>query len=158
MKTEQTFSALIAVAVGALSSYFLKLFIPLVVLLLVMLLDWITGLSKAWKRGELSSRVGLQGLIKKVGYLAIVVVAGVMDWLFDYGLSIAGIDFKLPFLVAAIVMVWLIINELISILENVAALGVPVPPFIKKLLARLKKTVDDKTGENEPEEQEEQHD
>lgn len=158
MKTEyNTISALVAAALGALSSYFLKLFIPLLILVLVMLLDWATGLSKAWKRGELSSRVGLHGAIKKVGYLAIVAVAGVMDWLFDYGLSTAGIDFKLPFLVAAIVMVWLIINELISILENVAELGVPVPPFIKKLLARLKKTVDEKTGESAPEE-DEQHD
>jgi len=47
-------------------------------------------------------------------------------------------------LVAAIVIVWLIINELLSILENVAAIGGPVPAFLQKLLGRLKNAVEKK--------------
>lgn len=156
MKTEyNTLAAVAAAALGALSSYFLALFIPIVVLVLVMILDWVSGLMKAWRKGELSSKIGIQGAVKKVGYLVIVAVAGVIDWLFDYGLMTAGIDFKLPFLMAAIVMVWLIINELISILENVAAIGGPVPPFIKTLLGKLKKTVEEKTGETDKQNTEE---
>ena len=54
MKTEtNTISAVLAVAVGALSSYFLKLLIPLIILFLVMLLDYCTGMAKAWVKGEL---------------------------------------------------------------------------------------------------------
>ena len=47
---------------------------------------------------------------------------------------------------SGIVMIWLIINELISILENVAAIGGPTPPFVTKLLSKLKNTVEDKAG------------
>lgn len=147
MKTEtNTISAVIAAALGALLSYCVQLVIPLIVLILVMLLDYATGMSKAWIRGELSSRIGVRGIIKKLGYIVIVAVAGVMDWLISYGLKSVGIDYKLPFLFAAIVMIWLIINELISILENVAAIGGPTPPFVTKLLSKLKNTVEDKAG------------
>ena len=147
MKTEaNTISAVIAAALGALLSYCVQLVIPLIVLFLVMLLDYVTGMSKAWIRGEMSSRIGIKGIVKKLGYIVIVAVAGVMDWLIAYGLESVGIEFKLPFLLAAIVMIWLIINELISILENVAAIGGPTPPFITKLLSKLKNTVEDKAG------------
>lgn len=144
MKTEyKTLEALVAAALGALASYALQLTIPLAVLLIVMVLDYITGIVKAWMREELSSRVGIFGIIKKLGYLVIVAVAGVVDWLLAYGLQQVGIDLRLPFLLAAIVTCWLIINELISILENIAAQGGPVPPWLGRLLNRLKNTVDE---------------
>ena len=41
---------------------------------------------------------------------------------------------------------WLIINELISILENVAAIGGPVPEFLKALLGKLKTATEEKAG------------
>ena len=46
-------------------------------------------------------------------------VAGVVDWLVRYGLTQVGVEVSFRFLMAAMVIVWLIINELISILENV---------------------------------------
>lgn len=134
--------AVVAAAIGALCSYASKLATPLAVLLFAMILDYLTGMAKAWTRGELSSKRGMQGILKKVGYLVVVCAAGVIDWLLMYGLKSAGIDAQLPFLFAAVVTVWLIINELISILENVAALGVPVPGFVLKLLDRLKGAVE----------------
>ena len=157
MKSENTIAAVLAVALGALSSYFMRLIIPLIVLVSVMLVDYGTGMAKAWIKEELSSRIGLRGILKKVGYLVIVSVAGVMDWLIDYGLAEVGVDVKLPFLLAAMVAVWLIINELISILENVAAMGGPVPKFLVRILQRLKSTVSEKAGEpkdDEPEQNE----
>lgn len=143
MKTEyNTISAVLAVALGALGSYFLKLMLPLIMLVLVMALDWATGMAKAWKQGNMSSRIGALGFLKKVSYLVVVAVAGITDALFEYGLSTVGIEYKMPFLLAAMVAVWLIVNELISILENVAAIDGPVPPFIRKLLGHLKNTVE----------------
>ena len=82
--------------------------------------------------------------LKKLGYLALVGVAGVVDWLVRYGLAQTGVEVTFQFLVAAIVIVWLIINELLSILENVAAIGGPVPAFLQKLLGRLKNAVEKK--------------
>ena len=43
--------------------------------------------------------------------------------------------------VGAGVAIWLIINELISVMENLAAIGVPGFPRLSKLLERLKNTV-----------------
>ena len=146
MKTETNGAAAAVLAAfwGLVCSYCIKIMVPLIVLLCVMLLDYITGLAKAWHRGELSSRVGARGILKKLGYVVTVAVAGVMDWLISYGLAQAGIDLHLPFLLGMIVTCWLIINELISILENVAAMDGPVPPWLGRILNKLKQTVDEK--------------
>ena len=60
-----------------------------------------------------------------------------------------GLDWRLDFLIASIVVIWLVINELISILENVAALGAPVPGFLQSLIKRLKVSVEDKVEPKE---------
>lgn len=147
MKTETNGAAAVLAAFwGLVCSYCIKIMVPLIVLLCVMLLDYVTGMAKAWHRGELSSRVGVRGILKKLGYVVTVAVAGVMDWLIGYGLAQAGIDVHLPFLLGMIVTCWLIINELISILENVAAMDGPVPPWLGRLLNKLKQTVDDKVA------------
>ncbi|MEI3124242.1 MAG: phage holin family protein [Oscillospiraceae bacterium] len=46
-------------------------------------------------------------------------------------------------------IVWLIINELLSILENVEAIGVPLPAFLRKLLGRLQVSTEAKTDTEE---------
>ena len=45
--------------------------------------------------------------------------------------------------------IWLIINELISVLENLAAIGVPGFPRLNRLLSRLKSTVNEKEDEHD---------
>ena len=139
MKNENSVIAILAAAGGALCSYGAKLVVPLAVLLLVMVADYVSGMAKAWSTGTLCSRIGLRGILKKLGYLVLVGVAGVVD-----GLAQTGVEVTFQFLVAAMVIVWLIINELISILENVAAIGGPVPAFLQKLLGRLKNAVEKK--------------
>lgn len=141
---ENAIKAVLAAALGALASYGTQLIIPAIILVAVMVLDYITGMAKAWQAGDLSSRVGIGGILKKVGYLVIVAVACVLDWLVRYGADQMGLDWKLDFLIASIVVIWLVINELISILENVAALGAPVPGFLQSLIKRLKVSVEDK--------------
>ena len=115
----------IKAALAALCAYGVQLLVPVLVLVVVMLLDYATGMAKAWNAGELSSRVGLRGILKKVGYVATVGVAAVVDWLLRYGAGTLGWD-------------WLVINELLSILENVSAMGAPVPDFVQSLLQKLK--------------------
>lgn len=130
--------AVLAAALGVASSYLVQLIVPLIVLVIAMLADYGTGMAKAWNAGALCSRTGIRGILKKVGYLVIVAVAMGADYLLRYGLSQVGVHINIEFLIAAIVIVWLIINELISILENVAAIGAPVPEFLLKLIRKLK--------------------
>lgn len=146
---ENTMKAVLAAALGTLCAYGLQLLVPVLVLVAVMLLDYATGMAKAWQAGELCSRTGIKGILKKLGYLVIVAVAGVTDWLLRYGLASVGVEMKVEFLFAVVVIVWLVINELISILENVAAIGGPVPGFLQKLIQRLKVSVETKVGDGE---------
>lgn len=145
------FKAAVAAAVGTLVAYGVQLFIPCIVLVVVMLLDYITGMVKAWEAGELSSKVGIKGILKKLGYLVIVSVACVVDWCVRYGVESVGMEWKFEFLFASIVLLWLVINELISILENVSAIGAPVPAFLTKIIGKLKTNTENKVGDNEDE-------
>lgn len=145
------FKAAVAAAIGALVAYGVQLFIPCIVLVVVMLLDYITGMVKAWEAGELSSKVGIKGILKKLGYLVIVSVACVVDWSVRYGVESVGMEWKFEFLFASIVLLWLVINELISILENVSAIGAPVPAFLTKIIDKLKTNTENKVGDNEDE-------
>lgn len=137
--------ATVSVAIGALISYFNILLIPILVLIAVMLIDYITGLTSAYRNGELKSKTGLIGILKKVSYLVLVAVGGVVDYLICSGLATAGFDFGVTYCCGFIVCVWLIINELISILENLAGLGTPIPKFLVNVVHRLKNTVENKT-------------
>lgn len=148
---ENVIKGAVTAGLAAFIAYMGQLIIPIIILAAVMLLDYGTGLVKAWASGSLSSRIGILGIVKKVGYLCIVIVGMAVDWIVRSGLGAIGVEFKLEFLFAMLVIVWLVINELISILENVAAIGGPSVGFMSKLLKRLKTSVENKTGENEEE-------
>lgn len=141
--------ATVSVAIGALISYFNILLIPILVLIAVMLIDYITGLTSAYRNGELKSKTGLIVILKKVSYLVLVAVGGVVDYLICSGLATAGFDFGITYCCGLIVCVWLIINELISILENIAELGTPIPKFLISIVHKLKDSVDNDTDTKE---------
>lgn len=101
-------------------------------LLIFIVADYITGLLKAWKTGKLNSRIGAEGIIKKVGYLIIVILAVYLDRLAgDIGV------------IRNIVIYFFIANEGISILENWGAMGVPFPEILRKKLEQLRGTDSD---------------
>ena len=62
---EDTIKIFLAAFGAALWSYFQNIFAPLVILIVVMVVDYISGVAAAWVRHELSSRVGLIGIVKK---------------------------------------------------------------------------------------------
>lgn len=140
----KTWRGLIAIAVGGLSAYMRMMFVPLVILFAVMIVDYMSGMLKAWGNDELSSRAGLKGIVKKLCYLMLVIVAGVVDWLLWEGLKQVGITLNFGFCFGLIVTIWLIVNELISILENLEALHVPMPRFLKNIVKHLKSAVETK--------------
>lgn len=142
-----------AAALGAVTAYFNILMVPLVVLVIVMAIDYLTGMISAKRGGELNSRVGVLGIIKKVGYLALVGVGIVVDYLITSALAQVGVQTSLPNFFGLMVIIWLIINELISILENLGEIGVPMPPFLVRTVKNLKGKVDDATGKHFAEEE-----
>ena len=143
--------AVLSAAVAALTVYLNALIVPVLVLLVFMILDYATGMVRAWRARELSSKIGVDGIVKKVGYMVLVVVAMGVDYLVYNGLVAVNITVPYNLWFGLIVTIWLIINEMISILENLSDIGVPIPSFLKKIVKRLKKTVD-KEGERQTDE------
>lgn len=93
------------------------------ILALMMLIDIITGISKAIKNKNLKSRKSLFGYIRKILVFAIIILANMMD-------SVLGFNGAL-----VISTVWFYIaNELLSIIENSAQIGLPLPPKILEIL------------------------
>lgn len=145
MSKENVLHSVITFIVAGVSAYFQIIAVPLIVLIAVMLLDYVTGMVAAYIRAELSSRKGIIGILKKLGYFALVCVGISVDYILYSALQQLGISNEITMLFGLIVTVWLIINELISILENLAKIDVPIPNFLTKIIKKLKTTVEDKT-------------
>lgn len=143
MSKENIAQGIITLIAASISAYFGIIAIPLIVLTIVMLIDYITGMAAAYVNAELSSRKGIRGIFKKLGYYSLVCVGMTLDYILCSGLAQIGVYGNNIFF-GLIVTVWLIINELISILENLSRLDVPIPKFLKSVVERLKNNVDDK--------------
>ena len=146
---ENIFKGLVAAAGAAVGLYFKELLVPVAVLVAVMLLDYATGMADAWAARELSSKTGILGIVKKLCYLIAVAVAVVVDWVIQSVAAKAGLELGSFYAFGLLVTVWLILNELISILENLSALGVPLPEFLMRVIEKLKKTAEEKGDSNE---------
>ena len=101
--------------------------IALQCLLIAIAIDYISGLIKAYETRTLSSKIGMHGILKKVGLLAVVALAVVID-------RITGNSGD----IRTLVIYYFVANEGLSILENLAAAGVPIPEFVTKALKVLK--------------------
>lgn len=101
------------------------------VLLIFMVVDYLTGLSAAYIMSNvyLDSRKGFKGIIKKIVILCLVILAHQMDVL-------VGQDA----LVRNVVLLFFIGNEGLSILENAANCGLPIPQKLKDTLAQFTET------------------
>ena len=132
----ETWKAVLAATIAGFSAYMQHLLVPVVVLVGVMLFDYATGVGKAWMKKELCSGVGHAGIVKKVANMALVAVGMVVDYIIKLGVVEMGIGINMEgkFFFGLLVIVWLILNELISITENCAEMGLPVPEWMKKVL------------------------
>ena len=130
--------------VGAISSVLSSmlgiLYIPVLLLVTCNVVDYTTGLIAAKYRddGTISSYKSFRGIFKKISMWMLVVVGVVVDQLLKYTTDTIGLKFPFQFLIACIVAVWLICNELISILENIKDAGVNIPAFLLPLVKNIK--------------------
>lgn len=131
--------------VSALMSWLGILAIPVLLLVGCNVIDYGTGLCAAKYREErIDSYKGLKGIVKKVCMWLLIVVGAFIDILINYAVEYMGFAISLPFIVATIVAVWLIVNEIISILENMTDIGVDMPPFLLPLVKNIKHQVEEK--------------
>lgn len=127
-------------AIGGWLGYFLGGFDGLLYALIAfMVVDYITGVMCAIVDKTLSSAVGFKGICRKVLILALVGIAHILD---------ANIIGDGSVLRTAVIFFY-ISNEGVSLLENAAHLGLPIPEKMKEILAQLHNRADktDKGGE-----------
>ena len=127
-------------AIGGWLGYFLGGFDGLLYALIAfMVVDYITGVMCAIVDKTLSSAVGFKGICRKVLILALVGIAHILDT------NIIGDGSVLR----TTVIFFYISNEGVSLLENAAHLGLPIPEKMKEILAQLHNRADktDKGGE-----------
>lgn len=139
---------LTVIAVGsALMSWLGILAVPVFLLVGCNLIDYFTGLAAAKHRNQgINSYKSMHGIIKKVCMWLLIVVGAFVDTLLNYAVEYIGIGITIPFVVATVVAVWLIVNEVISILENMVDIGVELPPFLLPLVKNIKKQVEKKSN------------
>lgn len=147
--------AMVIAAFTALTSWLGILAIPMYLLVGLNLVDYITGVGAAKYRNEkISSYKGFRGITKKICMWLLVGLGAAIDWLLLYAAGTVGIRVPFTFIVASLAAVWLICNEIISILENIADIGVDMPPFMMKLVVLLKGKAEEQGDmEQKPEEE-----
>ena len=128
------------------------------VLMGMMVMDYITGML-ASKREALdhpddpaygwSSRRGAEGIIKKAGYLCVIAVAMVVDFLILRVAVETGFEVAAKAFFGLLVAVWYILNELLSIIENAGRMGAPIPEWLMKYVSVLKNKIDSQGGGTE---------
>lgn len=141
----------ISVTVGALLASWLGiLYVPMLILIACNIIDYITGLCAAKYRSEaISSYKSFRGIAKKICMWLLVAIGAMLDWLLSYAVGTAGISIGLNFVVASVAAVWLIANEIISILENIRDIGTPLPPFLMKIAENAKKSAENKGDDDD---------
>lgn len=125
--------------------------VMLIVWIISMALDYISGTCAAAKNGEWSSSVARQGLWHKGGMILVVIIAVIADMLFQVLLPhVPIIHIENPGVILPLVLAWYIITEAGSVLENAVKMGAVVPRWFAKILkvslAAVDKAAGDKDG------------
>lgn len=145
---------LMAIFAGAFVANQWGILIPMIFLLMfLMVMDYISGMLAAKKeaiehpnnkRYGWSSKKGILGIYKKIGYILSVFVMMCVDFLIYKIANEIGLDFNSKTYFAVLVTVWIILNEMLSIMENVGRLGVKLPKFVCRILIDLKDEIEKK--------------
>lgn len=116
-----------------------KVNLQIIILSIIMLIDYILGIilagifhkSPKSETGRLESKAGFKGIIRKAVYFVVVIIANFTD-------LISGTSF-----IRDCVIVCLIINDIISIIENLGLMGVPIPKVLINAIDILKRKSED---------------
>lgn len=136
--------AWVTIAVSAVMDFLGILAIPVFLMVSCNIIDYITGLiASKYRQEQINSYKGMRGIIKKVCMWLLVVVGAMVDVLIQYAAETMGLAIHIPFIVATLVAVWIVVNEIISILENLVDISIDLPPFLIPIVRRIKKEVEE---------------
>lgn len=145
---------LVIVGIGAwIGDVFGVMWQTLLLLFLLMVVDYISGMLAAKKEAlehpdncfyGWSSKKSVMGIYKKAGYILTILVAVSTDYILFYFSDKIEWDMPTKTLFGLLITLWFVINELLSILENVGRMGVMLPDILYKVLTELKNNTEEK--------------
>jgi toxin secretion/phage lysis holin len=147
----------ISTVIAAISAKLGILFYVLSIFAFVMVIDFISGMAASKKESienpedltkGWSSRRGMLGIFKKFGYILVVLVAIVVDYIIFKIAATLNINMPTTTFFGLLVTVWFILNELLSIIENAGRMGAEgIPDFLIDAIVVLKGKVEKKGAE-----------
>ncbi|MGG1879977.1 holin family protein [Paenibacillus sp. 7541] len=97
--------------------------LPLHLLLWLVVIDWLTGWGAAWMNGELRSRIGYKGIARKITIFLLIALMHLVD-------RVLG---EMNYFQNTVIFFYLA-NELLSIIENVGRMGIPIPQSLRNVV------------------------
>ena len=150
MKVIDTYNMIVGAAVTVLTAIFGIYWYIFAAFLVFNVLDWLTGWYKSRKLKKESSVVGLWGILKKLGYWAIILVAFIISYVFVHmGQDILNVDLSFLEMVGWFTLACLMVNEVRSILENLVECGYDVPTVLIQGLAVTDKLINNNNDNEE---------
>lgn len=128
MSERETFNFCIAAIGSSLTYVFGCWDEPLKILIILMIIDYTTGVMSGCINKKLNSNVGFNGILRKATILLVLIVSVLLDRLLNQG----------TWVFRTVVAYFYVANESLSILENCGKCGVPLPKKLLKALEQLK--------------------
>lgn len=140
---------LLSTLLGLILSFTQKYGIMIILVAVAIVFDFVTGLIKASIKEEVSSEIGKKGFFKKMALLICLFFGFFLDFVIPY--MCATISIKIPFETpfGLIICFYIVLNESISICENLYACNPGImPTWIVRILRSAKEQIDNKDGES----------
>lgn len=102
-----------------------------VIVVVILILEMLSGVLAAIKNKELNSKKFREGLLSKSGYFVQIALV-----------FLVSIMISMPYLLYADLL-WIACSEGVSVLENLSRMGVPIPEFVKNVLGKTKQNTED---------------
>ena len=131
MKFLDTYNAILGGIVAVLTFVFGEHWYLFAIFLLFNVIDWITGWMKSRMNGTENSVAGWKGVLKKIGYWLMIVVAFAMAAVFIEIGNVISVDLGITSLLGWFVLASLMVNEVRSIVENFVEAGFNVPMILQ---------------------------
>lgn len=149
MKVIDTYNAILGAAVAVLSYILGEHWFLFVLFLLLNVIDWGTGWMKSRINNVENSKAGLKGVLKKLGYWLMIMVAfGASAAFVEIGKTI-GVDLGITTLLGWFVLASLLVNEIRSVCENFTEMGIKVPRILTEGLEVANKVVNQEEGDTD---------
>lgn len=147
----------VSVARAWLFDRFGILLYALLLLIMMMFADYITGMLASKREGidhpddpayGWNSAKGAIGIFKKVAYMFVILVAMTVDYIIRKVAAEVGLQINFKAIFGLMVAVWYLLNEMLSIIENAGRMGAPVPEWLARYISMLKNKIEDKGGKD----------